>query len=78
MKITILDDYQNVIESLHCFQLLNGNEIQIVYRSISNEDELASEIKGTEILVLNRTRTRITRKLIEQLPQLKLLSLIHI
>ena len=74
MKITILDDYQNVIESLHCFQLLNGNEIQIVYRSISNEDELASEIKGTEILVLNRTRTRITRKLIEQLPQLKLIS----
>lgn len=74
MKITILDDYQNVIESLNCFQLLDGNEIQIVNRSISNEDELAREIKGTEILVLNRTRTRVTRKLITQLPQLKLIS----
>lgn len=74
MKITILDDYQNVIRSLDCFQLLNGNEIQIVNRSISDEYELAREIKETEILVLNRTRTRVTEKLITQLPQLKLIS----
>ena len=74
MKIAILDDYQNVIKSLSCFKLLKDHEVHIIHEHIHKEEALASKIKQTEILVLNRTRTRVTRSLIEQLPKLKLIS----
>jgi D-3-phosphoglycerate dehydrogenase / 2-oxoglutarate reductase len=74
MKITILDDYQNAIENLKCFQLLNGQDVQILHVTEKNSDKLASQISETEILVLTRERTEITAELLSKLPKLKLIS----
>lgn len=74
MKITILDDYQNIIESLSCFDLLKGQNVQIVHETEKNATILASLIRDSEVLVLTRERTEITDELLSKLPNLKLIS----
>lgn len=74
MKITILDDYQNIIKELNCFSLLKGMDVQILHYTEKNPTLLAEKLKDTEILVLTRERTEIDEKLLSLLPNLKLIS----
>ena len=74
MKITILDDYQNVIDKLSCFSLLEGHEVKILHHTEKNTEKLSALIKETEILVLTRERTEISEDLLSKLPNLKLIS----
>jgi D-3-phosphoglycerate dehydrogenase len=74
MKISILDDYQNVIEKLKCFDLLKGQNVQILHKTEKDPDKLASLISESEILVLTRERTEINGELLSKLPNLKLIS----
>lgn len=74
MKITILDDYQSVIESLDCYSLLKEEDTEILHDTEKDPDKLASRIKDTEVLVLTRERTEISERLLRQLPKLKLIS----
>lgn len=74
MKITILDDYQHIVEKLNCFDLLKGQDVEILHHTEKDADKLASLISDTEILVLTRERTEITDKLLSKLPKLKLIS----
>lgn len=74
MKITILDDYQNIIDKLKCFELLKGQIVEIIYISEKNTDKLSELIGDTEILVLTRERTEISDELLNKLPHLKLIS----
>lgn len=74
MKITILDDYQNIIQKLDCFKLLEGLEVQILHTSEKDIDQLSKLLQDTEILVLTRERTEITEVLLSKLPKLKLIS----
>jgi len=74
MKITILDDYQHVIEKLKCFALLKGQHVEIVHETEKNVDKLAALLSDTEILVLTRERTAVTGQLLSRLPKLKLIS----
>jgi len=74
MKITILDDYQHIIEKLNCFDLLKGQHVEILHETEKDPGKLASLISDTEILVLTRERTEITNELLSKLPRLKLIS----
>lgn len=74
MKITILDDYQHIIENLQCFELLKGQVVEVLHDTEKDPDKLASLISDTEILVLTRERTEITEELLAKLPKLKLIS----
>lgn len=74
MKITILDDYQNAIEKLKCFELLKGQNVEILHKTEKNIDKLSAKLLDTEILVLTRERTEITDELLKKLPKLKLIS----
>jgi len=74
MKITILDDYQNVIEKLNCFSILQGQDIEILHKTEKDPEKLSVLIANTEILVLTRERTEITNELLIKLPKLKLIS----
>lgn len=74
MRIAILDDYQNAVESLECFTLLQGHDVRI-FRDLAPAPEvLAERLADREALVLIRERTPIDRALLERLPNLKLLS----
>lgn len=74
MTITILDDYQNIISELKCFELLQGHEVQIINTAEKDVLILAQKLKNTDILVLTRERTQIDQTLLSLLPNLKLIS----
>lgn len=74
MKITILDDYQHVIQSLNCFPILAGQDIRILHHTEHDTKKLVEKIHDTEILVLTRERTIISKELLSLLPNLKLIS----
>ncbi|SNS16565.1 D-3-phosphoglycerate dehydrogenase [Noviherbaspirillum humi] len=74
MRIAIPDDYQNVIQKLDCFSVLQGHEVTVYHDTVSDIDQLAARFADAECLVLTRERTRITAELLERLPKLKLIS----
>ena len=74
MKIAILNDYQDVVRSLHCFGRLAGHEVRIWTDHTHDYDVLAERLKDVEVLVPIRERTPIRAALIERLPKLKLIS----
>lgn len=74
MKIAILDDYQDVVKTLACFELLDGHEVQILNDTEKDPTLLAAKLRDVEALVLIRERTTITAALLKQLPNLKLIS----
>ncbi len=74
MKITILDDYQNIIKELKCFDLLMNQDVQILNYTEKDPKSLAEKLQDTNILVLTRERTSVDAVLLSLLPNLKLIS----
>lgn len=74
MNITILDDYQNIIEKLRCFDILKGQNVQILHRAEKDIKVLAEKLHDTDILVLTRERTEVNEQLLSLLPNLQLIS----
>ncbi len=74
MKITILDDYQHIVGKLKCFDLLKGQNVEILHHTEKNINKLSILLANTEILVLTRERTTISNELLNNLPKLKLIS----
>ena len=74
MKIVIPDDYQYAVQSLDCFRLLDGFEVQLYHDTVTDIDELARRFADADALVLTRERTSITAPLLARLPRLKLIS----
>jgi D-3-phosphoglycerate dehydrogenase len=74
MKVTILDDYHDTVRSLTCFRQLDGHEVTVWTDHVQDTGALAARLAGTEALVLIRERTQIRTPLLEQLPNLRLIS----
>jgi len=74
MKVTILDDYQDVVRTLDAFGRLAGHDVTIWNDHTKDNDVLAQRLADTEALCLIRERTPIRAPLIERLPALKLIS----
>lgn len=74
MKITILDDYQDCVRGLACFEKLSGHSVRIYTDTVKDVGELAKRIGDAEALVLIRERTWINDELLKRLPKLKLIS----
>jgi D-3-phosphoglycerate dehydrogenase len=73
LKIAILDDYQDEVRKLDCFQLLANHDVIILNATFTDELELAGYLSGVEALVLIRERTQITPNLLSLLPDLKVI-----
>ncbi|MFA0551171.1 D-2-hydroxyacid dehydrogenase family protein [Vibrio lentus] len=73
MKIAILDDYQNVVESLECYNKLVQHDVTVLTETYP-EDELVLKLREFDALVLIRERTDITESLLSRFPNLKLIS----
>jgi len=74
MKIAILDDFQDSVRSLNCFQKLNGHDVLVLNQHIDDIEELSEKLKGTKVLVLIGERSFITSELLKKLPQLKIIA----
>ena len=74
MKIAILDDYQDAVRGLDCFQMLEGHEVKVFTSSTRGLGQLAIRLAPFDALVLIRERTIFPRALLAKLPNLKLIS----
>ena len=73
MKVAILEDYQKASPALACFAKLTGHDVEVFSEPMRDEDVLVSKLNQFQALVLIRERTRITKTLLERLPNLKLI-----
>ncbi|MEP7155643.1 MAG: D-2-hydroxyacid dehydrogenase family protein [Betaproteobacteria bacterium] len=74
MRIAILDDYFDTLRTLPCFAKLGGHDVTVWNDHMQDTDTLAQRLKDIEVLVTFRERTQIRAALLEQLPNLKLIS----
>jgi D-3-phosphoglycerate dehydrogenase len=74
VKIAILDDYQNVVKDLSCYELLDGLNTTIHTNAPGSLDHLVDRLSDQDALVLIRERTIISSELLARLPNLKLIS----
>jgi D-3-phosphoglycerate dehydrogenase len=73
MKIAILDDYQDAVRHLTCFEQLRGLDVKVFQHSTKGQGQLAIRLADFDVLVLIRERTTLNRALISKLPKLKLI-----
>src|SRR6195952_3256119 len=74
IKIAILDDYQDAVRKLDCFNLLADHEVKVFNNTVRGLGQLASRLSEVEALVLIRERTRISSQLLDKLPRLRMIS----
>jgi D-3-phosphoglycerate dehydrogenase len=73
LKVAILEDYQKASPALACFSKLAGHEVEVFSEPMRDEAMIASRVAGFDAVVLIRERTRVTKTLLEKLPNLKLI-----
>jgi D-3-phosphoglycerate dehydrogenase len=76
MHIVIPDDYQDMVDRLDCFSLLQGHTVTRYRTPAADLDELVARLASADIVVAIRERVDFTRTLIERLPRLKLIALV--
>lgn len=74
MKVHILDDWFDTLRTLPCFAQLAEHDVTVWTDHVEDIDILADRLSDAEALVLFRERTKITRALLERLPNLRLIS----
>ncbi|MDD9742377.1 MULTISPECIES: D-2-hydroxyacid dehydrogenase family protein [Marinovum] len=74
MKVHILDDWFDTLRGLPCFRLLDGHEVTVWTDHAPGEAALPDRLHDAEALVLFRERTKVTRGLLQRLPNLRLIS----
>ena len=74
MKVHILDDWFDTLRGLPCFSRLAAHDVTVWTDHVEDPAILAQRLAEAEALVLFRERTKITRDLLERLPNLKLIS----
>ena len=78
-RVAILDDYQGVAFEMADWESLGDAVAITAFRDhVADPDELVARIEGFDIVVAMRERTPFPREILQRLPNLKLLSLIHI
>lgn len=76
MKIVIPDDYQDMVDRLACFAMLQGHEVARYREPAADLDQLVTRLYEAEVVVAIRERVSFSRSLIERLPNLRLIALV--
>ena len=74
MNIVILDDYQDAVRKLHCFERLHGHEVKVFNNNVKGAGQLAVRLRDAQAVVLNRERTMLNRAVLEKCPKLRLVA----
>lgn len=74
MRIAIPDDYQNLVQTLRCYALLDGHEVIRYREPAADLADFARRLQSADAIVPIRERSRFPRELVERLPNLKLIS----
>ena len=74
-RIAVLDDYQNIARSYADWDRLEGRaEVTIFADHLADEDALVARLAPFSAVALMRERTPLPRRVIERLPNLKLIA----
>jgi phosphoglycerate dehydrogenase-like enzyme len=75
VQVAVLDDYQGVALQSADWSQLNGKANIVVFRDhLSDSTALVERLKPFDVLSVMRERTPLTRAILEQLPNLKLIA----
>ncbi|MGJ8525690.1 Glycerate dehydrogenase [Halomonadaceae bacterium LMG 33818] len=72
MKISVLDDYQNVAHQFAEWSRI-GADIEFLHTSFENDDDLVAAVHEADVLVVMRERTPFNAERLKRLSNLKLL-----
>ena len=73
IKVAVLDDYQNVTHKFANWEKLSEKiELKIFNKYIGDDTNLSEQLFEYDVLCLMRERTPLSGKLINKLPNLKL------
>ena len=76
MKIVVPDDYQNLMDRLDCYKLIQHHDI-VRYRAPARDlCQLVERLADADVVISIRERVEFTRILLERLPKLKLIALV--
>src|SRR5215470_7857877 len=74
VRLAVLDDYQQVAASLADWKgLLPGIDVVFYTDHLKDEDALVARLAGFEAVFAMRERTAFPRRVIERLPELRLI-----
>lgn len=74
MKIAVLHDYADAMRNTRAYLRLQGHDVTIYNDAYTDPARVVEQAKDCEALALTQQRVVITRKIVEQLPQLKFIS----
>lgn len=74
MKVHILDDWFNTLQTLPSYERLESHDVTVWNDHVEDIDVLAERLAEAECLVLFRERTPVTAELLQRLPNLRLIS----
>ena len=73
-KIAVLDDYQQVAVKFADWSAINKKaEVSIFHDHVANENAVITRLLPFEVICVMRERTPLTRDILSQLPNLKLI-----
>jgi phosphoglycerate dehydrogenase-like enzyme len=74
-RVTVIDDYEGIARVYADWTPLESRvEIEIIEEHVTDENELAEMLAGSQIVVVMRERTRFGRSLLERLPDLEMIT----
>jgi phosphoglycerate dehydrogenase-like enzyme len=73
MRVALLDDYQGVALAMADWSSLAGAEVSTIREHVADESELIRRLQPFDAVMLVRERTKFPRRVIEALPNLKLI-----
>jgi phosphoglycerate dehydrogenase-like enzyme len=74
-KVAILDDFEKIADTVPAYAKLAARaEVTIVRELLDSSEKIVQRLRGFDILLLMRERTRLSDKEYGQLPNLKLIS----
>ena len=74
VRVAVLDDYQDVAFKMTDWSVLPADvQVQVFRDHLADHQEVAQRLRGFEVVMAMRERTPFPRRLLEELPQLKLL-----
>ncbi len=74
MNIVILDDFQDAVRKLGCFERLRGHDVKVFNNNVKGAGQLAVRLRDAQAVVLNRERTALNRAVLEKCPKLRLIA----
>ena len=74
MKLAIIDDWSDALRTLPCFAKLDGLDVVVFNDYVDDPAARADQLAAFDAVILIRERSRINRRFLGSLPNLKLIS----